>query len=119
MFAEIPKIQEQLHDVLEYSQSMTSLWMQSIDKSLEQTNKLTQSLINLNQQQIYPYPNILNDAIEYTVDFMQRSILFWDIMRKRGNQYLKHEQEGQPPVLIFSYNMLMDGRHFERPVNYA
>ncbi|WBV63899.1 DUF3141 domain-containing protein [Legionella pneumophila 130b] len=101
MFAEIPKIQEQLHNVLEYSQSMTSLWMQSIDKSLEQTNKVTQSLINLNQQQIYPYPNILNDAIEYTVDFMQRSILFWDIMRKRGNQYLKHEQEGQPPVLIF------------------
>ncbi|HEI6767078.1 TPA: DUF3141 domain-containing protein [Legionella pneumophila] len=119
MFAEIPKIQEQLHDVLEYSQSMASLWMQSIDKSLEQTNKVTQSLINLNQQQVYPYPNILNDAIEYTVDFMQRSILFWDIMRKRGNQYLKHEQEGQPPVLIFSYNMLMDGRHFERPVNYA
>jgi len=40
-------------------------------------------------------------------------------MRKRGNQYLKHEQDGQPPVLIFSYKMLMDGRTFDRPVNYA
>ncbi len=37
MFAEIPKIQEQFHNVFEYSQSMASLWLQSIDKSLEQT----------------------------------------------------------------------------------
>lgn len=119
MFVDALKIQEQLQGILEYSQSMTSLWFQCVNKNLEQANKVTQSLIQLNQKQVYPYPTILNDAAEYSVDFMQRSILFWDIMRKRGNQYLKHEDEGQPPVLIFSYSVLMDGREFERPVNYA
>ncbi|KTD18711.1 poly(R)-hydroxyalkanoic acid synthase, class III, PhaC subunit [Legionella lansingensis] len=119
MFFEVDKIQEQFQGIFEYSQSMASLWLQCIDKSLEHASRTTTSLMELNQQQVYPYPTILNDAVEYTTDFMQRSVLFWDIMRKRGNQYLKHKQEGQPPVLIFSYKMLMDGRDFERPVNYA
>ncbi|KGP63934.1 hypothetical protein EP47_08475 [Legionella norrlandica] len=119
MFIEPHKIQEQLQGFLEYSTSMASLWLQGVDKNLEQTNLIAQSLMKLNQQAVYPSPTIFNDAVEYATDFMQRSILFWDILHKRGNQYLKHEQEGQPPVLIFSYQILMDGRSFERPVNYA
>ncbi|MGB3224358.1 MAG: DUF3141 domain-containing protein [Desulforhopalus sp.] len=56
---------------------------------------------------------------EYLVDRFQRSILFWDILRKRGNNYLTHLKAGQPPILIFDYEMIMDGRFFTKPVNYS
>ena len=56
---------------------------------------------------------------QYVVDLMQRSILFWDTMRQRGNNFLEHERQGLPPVLNFKYEMLMDGRTLKRPVNYA
>ncbi len=59
------------------------------------------------------------DASAYALDQAQRSVLFWDVLRKRGNNYLSHLQAGQPPVLIFDYEMIMDGRDFERPVNYS
>ncbi len=55
----------------------------------------------------------------YGVDFAQRSILFWDTLRQRGNNFLEHERQGLPPVLRFDYEIVMDGRSFKRPVNYA
>jgi len=55
----------------------------------------------------------------YLTDAAQRSILFWDTIRRRGNQYLEHEPAGKPPVLVFDYEMVVDGRRLERPVNYA
>ncbi len=58
-------------------------------------------------------------AAAYQTDFIQRGILFADILRKRGNTYLEHIQQGQPPVLVFDYDMILDGRKMARPVNYA
>jgi hypothetical protein len=58
-------------------------------------------------------------SMEYLVDRTQRTILFWDVLRKRGNNYLAHLKAGQPPVLVFDYEMMLDGRTFERPVNYS
>jgi pimeloyl-ACP methyl ester carboxylesterase len=55
---------------------------------------------------------------EYAVDFAQRSVLFWDTMRQRGNNFVAHERAGKPPVLHFDYEMVLDGRALERPVNY-
>ena len=55
---------------------------------------------------------------EYWVDAAQRTVLFWDVMRKRGNMYLEHEAKGKPPVLVFEHEMVLDGRTLERPVNY-
>ena len=55
----------------------------------------------------------------YAVDFAQRSILLWDTLRQRGNNFIEHERQGLPPVLHFDYEMVMDGRSLERPVNYA
>jgi pimeloyl-ACP methyl ester carboxylesterase len=49
----------------------------------------------------------------------ERSVLFWDTLRQRGNNFIEHERAGKPPVLHFDYEMLMDARKFERPVNYA
>jgi len=59
------------------------------------------------------------DAYEYLNDAAQRSILFTDILRKRGNIYLDHLEKGHPPVLDFDYETIMDARTFDRPVNYA
>ena len=58
-------------------------------------------------------------AMEYMTDRTQRTILFWDVLRKRGNNYLAHLKAGQPPVLVFDYEMVLDGRTFEKPVNYS
>jgi len=55
----------------------------------------------------------------YTVDAAQRSILFWDTLRERGNVFIQHAISGLKPVLHFDYEMVLDGRSFERPVNYA
>jgi pimeloyl-ACP methyl ester carboxylesterase len=55
----------------------------------------------------------------YSVDFAQRSVLFWDTLRQRGNNFVKSTREGLLPVLHFDYEMVLDGRSFERPVNYA
>jgi pimeloyl-ACP methyl ester carboxylesterase len=55
----------------------------------------------------------------YATDFAQRSILFWDTLRERGNNYIEHTVEGMPPVLHFDYEMVEDARTFAQPVNYA
>jgi len=57
-------------------------------------------------------------AWDYWTDAAQRTVLFWDAMRKRGNQYLEREAQGKPPVLVFEHEMVVDGRTLERPVNY-
>ena len=40
-------------------------------------------------------------------------------MRQRGNDFVEHEPAGKPPLLHFEYEMVVDGRTLERPVNYA
>src|SRR5262249_8021235 len=58
-------------------------------------------------------------AAAYWTDLAQRSILFWDTLRQRGNQYVEHVRAGSPPVLHFEYESVLDARTFERPANYA
>jgi pimeloyl-ACP methyl ester carboxylesterase len=55
----------------------------------------------------------------YAVDYFQRGVLFWDTLRQRGNNFLEHERAGKPPLLAFEYEIIMDGRKLDRPVNYA
>lgn len=59
------------------------------------------------------------ELLEYQRDFFERSILFWDTLRKRANNMLEHERAGLPPLLDFKYETLLDARRFERPANYA
>ncbi|MFA5180979.1 MAG: DUF3141 domain-containing protein [Syntrophales bacterium] len=59
------------------------------------------------------------DLWEYGVDMIQRHILFWDVMRQRGDNFLQHIKEGEPPVLQFKFETIIDGRTLENPVNYA
>ncbi len=66
-----------------------------------------------------PIGNPVQAWTEYTVDWMQRWVLFWDTMRQRGNNFLEHERAGKPPLLDYEYEMMVDGRKLETPVNYA
>jgi pimeloyl-ACP methyl ester carboxylesterase len=60
----------------------------------------------------------MKDAYEYWLDSSQRWILFMDILRKRGNNYFETIKKGEPPVLVFDYEVILEGRTFDRPVNY-
>src|ERR1700757_3637311 len=64
-------------------------------------------------------PNLPQNWLSYMTDFFQRSVLFWDTMRQRGNIFLEQERAGKPPVLIYDYETIVDGRKFEKPVNFA
>jgi pimeloyl-ACP methyl ester carboxylesterase len=55
----------------------------------------------------------------YMTDAAQRSVLFWDTIRRRGDQFLEHERAEKPPVLAYEFETVVDGRTLERPVNYA
>lgn len=68
----------------------------------------------------FPFvPPVATAAFEYWTDAWQRSLLFWDVLRERGNHYLEHEQDGKPPVLVFDYRIIVDARRLDRPANYA
>ncbi|MCG8472588.1 MAG: DUF3141 domain-containing protein, partial [Desulfobacterales bacterium] len=63
--------------------------------------------------------NLFQEAADYMLDAGQRWVLFWDLLRKRGNIYLDHLEKEQPPVLVFSHEIICDGRTYDKPVNYA
>jgi hypothetical protein len=50
------------------------------------------------------------NAVEYMVDAGQRSVLFFDIMRQRGDQYRDHVAETAPHVLNYAAELIIDGR---------
>ncbi|MCO6417348.1 DUF3141 domain-containing protein [Siccirubricoccus sp. KC 17139] len=62
---------------------------------------------------------LLRDAADYALDATQRGLLFWDTMRRAGNAFTEHEAAGCPPVLVFDWQMELDGRNLPRPCNYA
>jgi pimeloyl-ACP methyl ester carboxylesterase len=55
----------------------------------------------------------------YAIDATQRSILYWNTLWERGNNFNEHTAQGLKPVLSFESDIVLDGRTFERPVNYA
>jgi len=56
---------------------------------------------------------------EYLIDSCQRTILFWDTMRQRGNQYRKSMARQRPHVLHFDFEVILDGLDLPEPVNYG
>jgi pimeloyl-ACP methyl ester carboxylesterase len=58
-------------------------------------------------------------AMDYAIDAAQRTVLFWDVMRQRGNQYREHMAEAVPNVLSYEAELIIDGRTLKRPVNYG
>ena len=60
-----------------------------------------------------------NPVQEYWADACQRWLLTLDALRQRDNNYLEQKSLISPAVLNFAFEVLMDGRTFERPVNYV
>jgi hypothetical protein len=56
---------------------------------------------------------------EYARDFWQRSVLFLDILRQRGNQHEEMLAHGVTSVLIYDSELVMRGDELPRPVNYS
>jgi Protein of unknown function (DUF3141) len=80
------------------------------------TSKRAASMTDGNKTQL---SGLSNPALDYLVDAAQRSALFFDVMRERGNQYHEHMAQTAPNVLEFEVELIVDGRTLERPVNYC
>lgn len=62
---------------------------------------------------------LVASAVEYMVDAGQRSILFMDVLRRRGDQYREHIARTAPHVLQYAAELVADGRALDKPVNYV
>lgn len=56
---------------------------------------------------------------EYWRDAWERSILLFDVLRRRGNNYVDRTEQIAPHVLTFGAELVIDGRKLDRPVNYV
>jgi hypothetical protein len=68
--------------------------------SLDQTRSLS-----TNTTFAFPF-GILSAATEYLVDAAQRTTLFWDVMRQRGNQFRERLTETAPHVLEYEVELI-------------
>lgn len=64
-------------------------------------------------------PKVADEFLEYGKDFGQRWILFLATLCQRGDACIVREKEGFRPVLAFDFDIVVDGRKLDRPVNYA
>jgi hypothetical protein len=60
-----------------------------------------------------------NPLFDYWRDAYERSVLFLDVLRQRGNQYETQAERVAPNVLTFEPELIVDGRHLPTPVNYV
>ena len=81
-------------------------------------NALKDVAAEMQERPVTPW-EALTQWSHYAVDFAQRSVLFLDTIRERGNNFVEQSREGLKPVLHFEYETVLDARSFERPVNYA
>jgi hypothetical protein len=57
-------------------------------------------------------------AGEYLIDAIERTVLFWDVLRRRANDYYEHKAKPVPHVLSFDAELVLDGRILDRSANY-
>jgi len=63
--------------------------------------------------------NVMTTWSDYIVDACQRSVLFLDLLRRRGNEEIEITSRPMATVLSFDHEVLMDSRSLPRPINYA
>ena len=63
--------------------------------------------------------NFMKAGPEYVVDAFQRSVLFLEMLRQRGNEEIEITSRPLATVLRFGHEVVMDGRSLPRPINYA
>lgn len=57
-------------------------------------------------------------ASAYAIDAWQRSVLFADVLRERGNQYQDMMSRPIATVLSFDHEVLLSGQSLSRPINF-
>jgi pimeloyl-ACP methyl ester carboxylesterase len=62
---------------------------------------------------------LAQQATDYWIDACQRSVLFLDVLRQRGDERNHRAEQTAPHVLSFEFEVVLDGRHLARPVNYG
>ena len=62
---------------------------------------------------------IAHDWLEYFTDSYQRSVLFLDLLRRRGNEEEQITARPMATVLHFDHEVLMSGRSLPRPINFV
>lgn len=79
------------------------------------------SLLTQDQAHCATAPSVLRvvPGADYARDAMERSVLFLDALRQRGNIYVEHVNAGEPDLLKFEHELVLDGRDLPRPCNYA
>lgn len=114
---------KQAVNIQEMSAKVTKLFQKRMQLAQERFNESVQAAYKEQIADLIGRPaspwNIWTNWLQYSTDFVQRSVLFLDTLRQRGNNYVEHERAGKPPVLHFDYEMVFDARKLERPVNYA
>src|SRR5258708_8111018 len=66
-----------------------------------------------------PMSGLVASAVEYMMDAGQRSVLFLEVLRRRGDQYREHVAQTAPHVMQYAAEMIVDGSKLDEPVNYA
>ncbi|MEJ2387970.1 MAG: DUF3141 domain-containing protein, partial [Chromatiaceae bacterium] len=66
-----------------------------------------------------PSARLLAGWADYAIDALQRSVLFLDLLRQRGNEQIEITSRPMATVLSFDHEVLMSGRSLPRPMNYA
>jgi pimeloyl-ACP methyl ester carboxylesterase len=107
----------------------SSLYQSLVTLGTEHIRQITDLYGNASRQNLEAWQKIWSlarppqetakDFAEYLTDAAQRSVLFLDIMRTVGNNFVEQQTQGATPVLVYDFDMIMDGRQQEPPVNYA
>ncbi len=63
-------------------------------------------------------PESARQVTDYWIDSMQRTVLYWDVLRRRSATYYEQKAKAVPHVLSFDAELVLDARTFERPANY-
>ncbi len=83
------------------------------------TKAFNDNVAGLAEKPLAPW-DVWSNWYEYSTDFAQRSILFWDTLRERGNNFVERNRQGLPPVLHFDYETRRRRPQARSsPVNYA
>ena len=102
---------------------VASLFQTCVRSAQERFRQRTQKAFKKTMEELAAKPpspwGLWMDGCNYALDLWQRTILFSDALRQRGNAFLEHERAGKPPLLHFEHEVVLDARKFERPVNYA
>ncbi len=91
-----------------------------LEDHAERTRRLLEagSALTESMSQFHSEGRLGASLADYQRDVAERAVLTADTLRKRGDIFLAHEAADCPPVLIYDYEVVMDGKGLPYPCNY-